>query len=39
MEYTSEVDIWSVACIFVEMLLRRIFIQGKDGKISIIFQY
>ena len=30
-QYSSAVDMWSVGCIFAELLLRRPFLQGKTG--------
>jgi len=33
-EYSSAADIWSVGCIFAELLLRRPFLQGKNSDIS-----
>ena len=33
-EYSSAADIWSVGCIFAELLLRRPFLQGKNTDIS-----
>lgn len=33
-EYSSAVDIWSVGCIFAELLLRRPFLQGNHTDIS-----
>ncbi|GKY99435.1 hypothetical protein MPSEU_000898100 [Mayamaea pseudoterrestris] len=33
-EYSSSADIWSVGCIFAELLLRRPFLQGKNSDIS-----
>jgi cyclin-dependent kinase 7 len=33
-EYCSAVDMWSVGCIFAELLLRRPFLQGKNSDIS-----
>ncbi len=31
-EYTSAVDMWSIGCIFAEMLLRKPFLKGKSTK-------
>jgi cyclin-dependent kinase 7 len=33
-EYSSAADMWSVGCIFAELLLRRPFLQGKNSDIS-----
>jgi len=33
-EYSSAADMWSVGCIFAELLLRRPFLQGKSTDIS-----
>jgi cyclin-dependent kinase 7 len=33
-EYSSSADMWSVGCIFAELLLRRPFLQGKNSDIS-----
>jgi cyclin-dependent kinase 7 len=33
-EYSSAVDIWSVGCVFAELLLRRPFLQGNHTDIS-----
>ena len=33
-EYSSAADMWSVGCIFAELLLRRPFLQGKQTDIS-----
>jgi cyclin-dependent kinase 7 len=33
-EYSSAADMWSVGCIFAELLLRRPFLQGKNTDIS-----
>lgn len=33
-EYSSSADMWSVGCIFAELLLRRPFLQGKQTDIS-----
>jgi cyclin-dependent kinase 7 len=33
-EYSSAVDMWSVGCIFAQLLLRRPFLQGKNSDIS-----
>jgi cyclin-dependent kinase 7 len=33
-EYSSAADMWSVGCIFAELLLRRPFLQGKASDIS-----
>ena len=33
-EYSSAADIWSVGCIFAELLLRRPFLQGNQTDIS-----
>jgi len=33
-EYSSKADMWSVGCIFAELLLRRPFLQGKQTDIS-----
>lgn len=32
-QYTTAVDMWSVGCIFAEMLKRRPFFPGSDSKI------
>lgn len=31
-DYTAAVDMWSVGCIFAEMLLRKPFMKGKSTK-------
>ena len=33
-EYSAAADMWSVGCIFAELLLRRPFLQGKQTDIS-----
>ena len=33
-EYSSAADMWSVGCIFAELLLRRPFLQGKNSDVS-----
>eukprot|EP00525_Craspedostauros_australis_P005397 CAMPEP_0198119536 /NCGR_PEP_ID=MMETSP1442-20131203/25957_1 /TAXON_ID= /ORGANISM="Craspedostauros australis, Strain CCMP3328" /LENGTH=307 /DNA_ID=CAMNT_0043778029 /DNA_START=103 /DNA_END=1026 /DNA_ORIENTATION=+ len=33
-EYSAAADMWSVGCIFAELLLRRPFLQGKNSDIS-----
>jgi cyclin-dependent kinase 7 len=33
-EYSSAADMWSVGCIFAELLLRRPFLQGKNSDLS-----
>jgi len=33
-EYSSAADMWSVGCIFAELLLRRPFLQGQNSDIS-----
>ena len=33
-EYSTAADMWSVGCIFAELLLRRPFLQGKNSDIS-----
>lgn len=33
-EYSSAADMWSVGCIFAQLLLRRPFLQGKNSDIS-----
>lgn len=40
-EYTSSVDVWSVGCIFAELLRRRPFLPGSDTKnqIELIIDY
>lgn len=39
--YTTAVDMWSVGCIFAEMLLKRVFLEGSDTKdqIRLICKY
>jgi cyclin-dependent kinase 7 len=41
-EYSASADMWSCGCIFAELLLRRPFLQGKNGQdisqIDVIFQ-
>lgn len=34
-EYTTSVDVWSVGCIFAEMLRRKPFLPGADTKSQI----